>query len=61
MLGAQDEIVVPAGESVRATLLKLGIKPELVAMVTVAGELQDKDYVIREGDTVRLMAVVGGG
>jgi molybdopterin converting factor small subunit len=30
-------------------------------MVTVDNEMQTKDYLIQEGDTVMLMAVIGGG
>lgn len=61
LIGGTDEIPVTPGKSVRETLSSLGIKPELVAMVSVNGELQTKDYVIKDGDTVRLMAVIGGG
>ena len=61
LLNEKDEFTIEAGDTVRAVLLSLGIKPELVAMVSVNGEMQTKDYVIREGDTIRLLAVVGGG
>ncbi|KAF0108850.1 MAG: hypothetical protein FD146_736 [Anaerolineaceae bacterium] len=61
LIGGQDEFTVEPGRSVRDTLVSLGIKPELVAMVSVKDEMQTKDYVIQEGDTVRLLAVVGGG
>ena len=61
LLNEKDEFTVEAGDTVRAVLLSLGIKPELVAMVSVNGEMQTKDYVIQEGDTIRLLAVVGGG
>jgi molybdopterin converting factor small subunit len=30
-------------------------------MVSVKDEMQTKDYVIQEGDTIRLLVVVGGG
>ncbi len=61
MLGGKDELPVEPGRSVRDTLVSLGVKPELVAMVSVNGEIQTKDYLIQEGDTIRLLAVVGGG
>lgn len=61
LLGLKDELSVESGRSVRETLTKLGIKPELVAMVAVNGEMQTKDYVIQETDVIRLLAVVGGG
>lgn len=61
LLGGKDELLAEPGRSVRETLISLGIKPELVAMVSVNGEMQTKDYIIQEGDTIRLLAVVGGG
>ncbi len=61
LLGGKDEFTVEPGHSVRETLVSLGIKPELVAMVSVNEEQQSKDYVIQKGDTIRVMAVIGGG
>jgi sulfur carrier protein ThiS len=61
LLGVQDELTVEPGQSVRDTLSLHGIKPELVAMVSVNGEMQTKEYIIRDKDTVRLLAVIGGG
>lgn len=61
MLGKASEYTVDPGSSVRDALVLLGIKPELVAMVSVGGDIQTKDYVIREGDVIKIMAVIGGG
>jgi sulfur carrier protein ThiS len=61
LLGSKGEYTVAPGRNVRETLISLGIKPELIAMVTVDNEMQTKDYLIQEGDTVMLMAVIGGG
>jgi sulfur carrier protein ThiS len=61
MIGGKDELSVEPGRSVRDTLISMNIKPELVAMVSVNGEVQPKDYIIRKGDVIRLMAVIGGG
>ena len=61
MLGLKDALTVKSGLNVRETLVSLSIKPELVAMVSVNGEMQTKDYIIREGDVVRVLAVIGGG
>jgi len=46
---------------VRATLAALGIVPEVVALVVVNEQQQSKDYVIQEGDVIRVLAVIGGG
>jgi sulfur carrier protein ThiS len=61
MLGLKDEFTVEAGRSVRATLVLLNIKPELVAMVSVNEEMQMKEYIIQDGDKIRVLAVIGGG
>jgi sulfur carrier protein ThiS len=61
LVGSKGEFTVEQGRNVRETIVSLGIKPELVALVSVNGEIQAKDYIIKEGDTVRLMAVIGGG
>jgi sulfur carrier protein ThiS len=60
-LGDLNETTVEAGISVRQTLGLIGINPDLVAGVFVNGEQQSKDYVIQDGDIVKLLAVIGGG
>ena len=35
--------------------------PELAALVLVNDEQQSKDYVLQDGDVLKLMAVIGGG
>lgn len=57
----QSEIAVQAGQTVREACAALGLPAELIALVTVNDQQQDKDYVIRDGDVVRLLAVIGGG
>ena len=60
-IGELKEISVDAGLSVRETITNLGINPDLVAGIFVNGEQQTKDYVIQDGDIVKLLAVIGGG
>ncbi len=57
----QAEVNVSAGRTVRETLKGAGIPPELVALVLVNGECEDKDYVVRDGDAIKVIAVIGGG
>lgn len=45
----------------RETLSALNIPPEVIALVVVNEQQQSKDYVIQEGDVVRVLAVIGGG
>jgi len=61
LLDGKNEYEVEAGYSVRDTLLKLNINPELVALVIVAGVQRSKDYIIQEKDVLKVMAIIGGG
>jgi len=61
VVGGQAEVQVEAGRTVRETLAALGIVPEVVALVVVNEEQQSKDYLIQEGDVIRVLAVIGGG
>ncbi len=57
----RKELAVEAGRTVRETLDLIGINPELVAGVFVNDEQQTKDYVLLDGDIVKVLAVIGGG
>lgn len=61
MVGGRAEVEVETGRTVRQTLESLGIVPEVVALVVVNEVQQSKDYVIQEGDVIRVLAVIGGG
>jgi sulfur carrier protein ThiS len=60
-IGDMKETTVDAGISVRETLMNIGINPDLVAGVFVNDEQQTKDYILQDGDIVKLLAVIGGG
>jgi sulfur carrier protein ThiS len=60
-IAGQKEVTVEAGRSIRDTLTAQGIPPEIAALVLVNDEHQTKDYVLQDGDVVKLMAVIGGG
>ena len=60
-IGGELEISVETGRTIRQVLLDLGMPSEVVALVLVNDEQQSKDYVLQDGDTVKLMAIVGGG
>ncbi len=62
MVDGQTELTVPAGISVREALALVHIPSEVVALVVINGIHQtDKDILLNEGDSVKLMAVIGGG
>jgi sulfur carrier protein ThiS len=60
-LDGKEEAEVEAGRTVRETLISLNIKPELIALIVVDGEQKTKDYIIQDGDLVKVLAVIGGG
>ncbi len=60
-IAGQTETSVEVGQSVRQSLTVIGINPDLVAGVFVNGEQQTKDYILQDGDIVKLLAVIGGG
>jgi sulfur carrier protein ThiS len=60
-IGELKETTVEAGLSVRETLKIIGINPDLVAGVFVNEEQQTKDYILQDGDIIKLLAVIGGG
>jgi sulfur carrier protein ThiS len=60
-LGGRAEISVEPGQTVREMLQALKIPSEVVAFVAVNGHQQTKDYVLQEGDLIKILAVIGGG
>ena len=54
------EFEVPAGMTVRDAILRVGIQPESV-LPTRNGELITDDEHVREGELIRLVAVISGG
>ncbi len=51
---------VPAGMTVRDALQRVGIEPESV-LATREGELITDDEHLREGESIKLVAVISGG
>lgn len=54
------EYEVRAGMTVRDAIFKCGLQPEAVLPV-VNGELVTGDYLIKEDDKIKLVAVISGG
>jgi len=60
-ISLRDKIYeVPSGSTLRHALEKIGVNPDSV-LPTRAGELMTDDELIREGDRIRLIAVISGG
>ena len=60
-IGGAYETTIEAGVTVRQVIINLGMPPEVVALVLVNDEQEDKDYLIQDGDYIKLLAVIGGG
>jgi sulfur carrier protein ThiS len=56
----EKEFEVPSGMTVRDALLRVGLEPESV-LPTRDGELITDDEHLREGELIRLVAVISGG
>ena len=59
--GGQDRLELAAGPTVTEMLEAVGIPPALVAGVVRDGELVAKDYRPQDGETIKLIAIMGGG
>ena len=51
---------VKAGMTVRDTVRKIGLHPEAV-LATRHGELIHRETILKEGETIELIAVLSGG
>lgn len=60
-IGGAYEITIEAGVTIRQAMINFGMPPEVVAMVLVNDEQESKDYIIQDGDYIKLIAVIGGG
>ena len=60
-IGGKYDMTIEAWMTVRQVIIILGMPPEVVALVLVNDEQEDKDYLIQDGDYVKLLAVIGGG
>lgn len=60
-IGGEYETTVESGITIRQAMVSFGMPPEVVALVLVNDEQESKDYIIQDGDYVKLIAVIGGG
>jgi len=56
----EKEYEIHSGMTVRQAIINLGLQPEAV-LPTRSGELITDDEILREGDHIRLVAVISGG
>jgi sulfur carrier protein ThiS len=55
-----QEYEVKSGMTLRHAILKIGQQPEAV-LATREGEMITEDEILREGDVIKLIAVISGG
>ncbi len=56
----KKEYEVPAGITVRNAIQQAGLNPESV-LPTRGGELVTEDTMLKDGDVIKLVAVISGG
>jgi thiamine biosynthesis protein ThiS len=56
----EEEYEVRPGMTIRAAMKKVGIQPEAV-IPTRNGDLITEDEILKDGDQIRLVAVISGG
>ena len=56
----KKEYNIQHGMTIRSALLKLDIQPESV-LPTRNGELVSEEDIIKDGDVIKLVAVISGG
>ncbi len=59
--GGRQRLELATGPTVAEMLKAVGIPPALVAGVVRDGELVSKEYRPQDGETIKLLAVMGGG
>lgn len=59
--GGRDRVEMAAGPTVAEMLDAVGIPPALVAAVVRGHDLLPKDYRPRDGESIKVIAVMGGG
>lgn len=60
-VGEAVPVDLAAGANIKDLIGKLGIAREEVFLVSVNGQIEGHDYVLREGDEVSLFGPVAGG
>jgi len=60
-IGDRETPIVEGGQTVAEVIEALGIPSVLVAVVLINGRQESKEYVLQDGDVVKLMPLVGGG
>jgi sulfur carrier protein ThiS len=59
--GGQERVEMAAGPTVAEMLEEVGIPPELVAGVIRDGKLVAETYRPQDGETVKVLTIMGGG
>ncbi len=59
--GGQDRLELAAGPTVAEMLETVGIPPALVAAVVRDTEIVSKNYRPQDGESIKLIAIMGGG
>ena len=60
-VGARERVEMPAGLTLEEMIQLAGIPPALVAGLVLENQLVYRDYRPNDGETIKIIAVMGGG
>jgi molybdopterin converting factor small subunit len=60
---SKDRLVVEdqEGRSLNVVCQEIGLPVNLISLYIVNGKTQSKDYILQQGDEIKLIAAMGGG
>lgn len=59
----KDRLVVEGreGRSIKTVCQEIGLPLNLISVYVVNGRAESKDYILQQGDEIKLIAAMGGG
>ena len=57
----RSEFIVDSGRSIREIISDTGVDPVIIALVVVNGVQESKEYIVKDDDVIKALAIIGGG
>ncbi|MFC2063839.1 hypothetical protein ACFLXB_01955 [Chloroflexota bacterium] len=57
----KTEFIVESGKNINDIIRDIGINPAIIALVIVNGVQETKEYIVKDDDIIKALAVIGGG
>ena len=59
--GGKSEFIVESGRRIKDIIRDIGFDPTIIALVIVNGVQESKEYIVKDDDIVKALAIIGGG